>query len=259
MVITVSILVLAAFFAGLVDSIAGGGGLITLPALLAVGLPPHVALGTNKFQMACGTSFAIANFHRKAQVVWRIAVAGIPGALIGSIIGAKLTLFLSPDLLGKVLVLVLPPATALMFASKVVIPAKAGIQLTPRHSDASRNPERLLIPFLTSLIIGCYDGFFGPGTGTFMILGLVIFSAMPLVKASATAKTFNLASNAGALAVFILNRDVNYPLAIAMAVANIGGNLFGSHLAVKRGATFVNKALLISLILLFIYLVKKYW
>ncbi|HPM41397.1 MAG TPA: TSUP family transporter, partial [bacterium] len=187
---TVILLSLAGFGAGLLDSIAGGGGLISLPALLAAGLPPQVALGTNKFQSMCGTACALANFHRKSKVMWRVAAAGIPVALVASAGGARLALVLPPDALGKLLVLMLPPAAVFMIFSRTII-------RLPKP-DAAAGGGFWVTTMLVCATVGVYDGFFGPGTGTFFILALAFFSKIPLVNATATAKTFNLATNVGA-------------------------------------------------------------
>lgn len=111
----------AGFLAGFIDSVAGGGGLITLPALIAVNLPPHIALGTNKFQSMFGTSFALANFTRKAKVVWRIAAVGIPFALIGSVVGAKLALVIPPSVVAKIIVAAIPPIALFILLSSRII------------------------------------------------------------------------------------------------------------------------------------------
>ncbi|HPQ81382.1 MAG TPA: TSUP family transporter [bacterium] len=241
----------AGFAAGLIDSIAGGGGLVSLPALLAAGLPPQVALGTNKFQSMCGTAFALANFHRKGKVLWVVAAAGIPAALVGSAAGARLALILPPDLLGRALVLLLPPAAAAVLFSRTMM--RGGRPLRGRG-----------IRFWTATIISCsavgvYDGFFGPGTGTFFIIALVAISRIPLINATATAKTFNLATNAGALAIFVIAGSVDFAVAAVMAASNVAGNLVGSHYALKHGAPLIRKILLVSLSLLFGYLVWKYY
>lgn len=245
------LLALAGFLAGLIDSVAGGGGLISTPALLAAGIPPHIALGTNKFQSMCGTTCALANFHRKSKVLWRIAAAGIPFALIGSIFGAKTALFIPSAALGKILVFILPPAAAAIFISRVL--------LKPSQERELTGAAFWLVTIAACFSIGFYDGFFGPGTGTFFILALTLASKIPLINASATAKTFNLASNLGALVTFIISGSVYYKIGIVMAVANIAGNFIGSHYAIKRGSEFVQKILIVSVTLLFIYLIWKYY
>lgn len=251
MLIIILFLSAAGFLAGFVDAVAGGGGLITLPALLVANVPPHLALGTNKFQSMCGTSFALANFARKAKVVWKIAAVGIPFALVGSMIGAKLVLTISQAALAKVIVILLPPVALLVFFSKGII------------SGEKDGGEKGWLAFVITPIIcfgiGMYDGFLGPGTGTFLILALVLFSKLNLVNASATAKTFNLASNVGAFVTFVMSGYVYYPYALAMAAANIAGNIIGSHYAMKHGSGFIRKILLVSLTLLFVYLAWKYF
>ncbi len=248
---TILFLSCAAFLAGFIDSIAGGGGLITLPALLAAGVPAHFALGTNKFQSMFGTTSALVNFHRKSKVVWKCAAAGIPTSLIGSVIGAKLALIIPQLLLAKIMIFTLPPILLFVLTAK---------QFLKAHRDVlEQSHHQLIITSAICLIIGLYDGFFGPGTGTFLIVALVIFARMPFVHASATAKTFNLASNVGAFATFIVSGHVLYTAGIIMALANIGGNLLGSSLAIKHGGRFVSRIVVLSLSLLFVYLVWKYY
>ena len=249
--VTIILLTMAGFAAGLLDSIAGGGGLISLPALLAAGLPPQTALGTNKFQSMFGTACALANYHRKGKVLWGVAAAGIPFSLAASIAGAKLALIISPDLLGRVLILLIPPAAVAVFFSRSLM-------------RGERAPRRRGTGFWAATLfvcssVGLYDGFFGPGTGTFLILALVLVARIPLVAATATAKTMNLASNAGAFAAFVLAGSVAYAIAVPMAAANIAGNYIGSRCAMKHGGVLIQRILTISLSLLFGYLVWKYY
>jgi uncharacterized membrane protein YfcA len=241
----------AGFIAGFIDAVAGGGGLITLPSLLAAGLPPHIALGTNKFQSMFGTSFALLNFTRKRKVVWRIAAVGVPAALAGAVIGAKTALFVPPSLVAKIIVAVIPPLAAFVFFS--------GRVLRLRHETETREWHIWVLTPLACLAIGTYDGFLGPGTGTFLIIALAFLPRIQLVEASATAKIFNLASNAGAFVTFLVSGCVYFPYAMAMAGFNILGNIMGSHYAMKHGQEFIKKILLVSLSLLFIYLVWKYF
>lgn len=249
--LTVLLLSVAGFAAGLLDSIAGGGGLISLPALLAAGLPAPVALGTNKFQSMLGTTCALANFHRKGRVLWRIAAVGIPFSLAGSIAGAKLALITDPSVLAKILVVLIPPAAAAVLFSRAL--------LREERLPRSKGAGFWLATIAVCAAVGLYDGFFGPGTGTFLIIALVLVARIPLVAATATAKTFNLASNVGAFAAFVLAGTVAYGIALPMAVANVAGNVIGSHYAVKHGAELIRKILSVSLALLFGYLVWKYY
>ena len=251
MIASLFFLVAAAFFAGLIDSVAGGGGLISLPALLACGMPAHLALGTNKFQSTLGTAVAAINFHRKAKILWKIALVGVPCSFAGSVFGAKMALFVEQTMLAKILVVILPPSAALIFASRALLKHKTVPAVSPVNFW-------VLTPLMCA-VIGIYDGFFGPGTGTFLIVGLVLVSHLPLINASATAKTFNLASNIGAFITFLLAHEVNLLIGALMAGGNILGNYIGSHYAIKHGSALVNKIVCVSLALLFVYLAVKYF
>lgn len=243
-------LFVAAFIAGFIDSIAGGGGLISLPALMVAGLPPHIALGTNKLQSMCGTFFATINYARKDKILWKAALIGIPVALLGSAIGSKLTLLIPVNILAKVLIILLPPATILMFFSKSLLNTKKAIRVI--------TPGVLWIVAGVCFVVGMYDGFFGPGTGTFLIVFMVILCRIPLLNASATAKAFNLASNVGSVVVFAIAGKIYYSTAIIMAVANIAGNLTGSNLAIKKGNILIQRFVYLAIAILFVYLIFSY-
>ncbi len=249
--LALSLLCIAAFAAGFIDSIAGGGGLISLPALLISGMPPHLALGTNKLQSACGTTLATIHYGKKGKIIWRIAFIGIPFALIGAALGSKLTLIFSAAILTKVLIFLLPPATILMFLSNILL--KRGEKLAHKIKN-----EFIAIP-LVCFMIGLYDGFYGPGTGTFLIVFLVLFANISLLHSSATSKTFNLASNIGSLIAFAFAGSVNYTIGFCMAGANIAGNLAGSHIAMKKGNKLVQRFVYLAIALLFTYLLVKHF
>lgn len=238
-----------AFLAGIIDSVAGGGGLLTIPAMIMAGLPPQTALGTNKMLSSMGTTMALLNFWRNGLVLWRVVFTGIAFTFIGASLGAKLVLILPPDTVGRLLVFLLPLGMAVTFMPKkqhATPPIFNGFGLC------------VLVP-LVGLVVGCYDGFFGPGTGSFFILAFYFILRMNLTQASATTKAFNLASNISALAVFILNGKTLISLGILLGIANIGGNLVGSQLAVNKGSALVQRFLLLSLTILFASLIWKYW
>jgi len=246
---TITIILSAvSFLAGFIDSIAGGGGLLLLPSLLLAGIPPQVALGTNKFASSIGTGAALINFILKKKVVWKIAASGIAFSLIGSLIGTKTILFFNNETVGRIIIFLLPLAMLI-----TLIPQKE----RTTGNEPSKFDLIIKIPFIC-LLIGFYDGFFGPGTGSFLIIAFYMFIGLGLVKSSATAKVFNLASNIGALVVFILGGKVIYLLGIPLAVANILGNYLGSNLAIKKGANTVKFFLLLSLTILMISLIWKY-
>ncbi|MFQ9867345.1 MAG: sulfite exporter TauE/SafE family protein [Bilophila wadsworthia] len=196
MLLTVSLLCIVTFIAGLIDSIAGGGGLLRLPALLIAGVSPQQALGTNKFTGAIGTGAAMLNFARKGLILWKLAFIGIPCALLGSAAGSKCILAFDPQTAGKILIALLPVA--------------AMITLIPRRSksckDSFTSKDVYLLTPLICFSVGFYDGFFGPGAGSFFIIAFNVCLRMNLIQASALTKVFNLSSNLGSLFVFVSRR-----------------------------------------------------
>lgn len=243
------LLCLAAFAAGFVDSIAGGGGLLLLPALLLAGVPPHMALGTNKFASCLGTSTALYNFVRSGLVLWKIAAFGLAFSLLGAGAGTKAVLFFEPELLGRLISLALP------FAVVVTLMPKKG----RHHATVFSQYDLMVKAPLICFAIGFYDGFLGPGTGSFLILAFHAFLKLDLVHATATAKIFNFASNLAAFAVFALDGQVDYRLGLPLALANIAGNWLGSRLAIRKGAPVVRVVLVLSLSILLASLVWKYF
>jgi uncharacterized membrane protein YfcA len=247
---SIFILSFMSFLAGFIDSIAGGGGLIMIPALVIVGIPPQVALGTNKFAAFFGTSTALVNFIRKGKVIWKIVVFGLVFSLIGSVIGTKLILYFDQKTTAKIIIMLLPITALITF-----LPKK---QLKTSGTELSRRNLYVHIPLLC-VIIGFYDGFFGPGTGTFLILGFYLFLGLHLVNASAVAKVFNITSNLGSLFTFALANKVLYSLAIPLALSNVVGGYVGSLLAIHQGQKFIKIFLLIVFIILFATLIVKLW
>ena len=220
-------LVVAAFVAGTVDAIAGGGGLITVPALLTAGLPPHLALATNKGQSVFGATSSFVSFWRKGELDrGRALLAFVLGAL-GPLGGALLLLSIRPEPLKPVVLTLLVGAAVV-----VVLPRR----VRPR---IERLPAPRLVLAGFSLAMGAYDGFFGPGVGSLLIVGFATLFGDGLTRASGNAKVVNLASNLAALAVFALRTDLVWRYALPMAVANAAGAFFGARLAIRRGDRFV--------------------
>lgn len=248
-VVQIIILSLIGFIAGFIDSIAGGGGLIILPAFLIAGIPPQWALGTNKFQATLGTSIATINFIHKKKVSIKVVLSGLLFAFGGAYGGSRLILMMNPDIVGKIIIFMLPLG---MLAT--LMPKK----LTVSHESLSNIDLFIKIP-LICLIIGFYDGFFGPGTGSFLTLSFYIFLKLNLIEATANAKVFNFLSNLGALIAFIFSGKVLFLLAIPMALANMAGNYFGSHLVLKKGDRVIKTFLIIVLLLLTGTLIWKYF
>ncbi len=236
------------FVAGFIDSIAGGGGLLTIPALLMAGIPPQTALGTSKFAAVLGTSVATINFAKNNKIVWKVVALGIIFSLLGASGGSKTILFFSNETVGKIIVFLLPVAMAITLAPK----KDMGLV-----KEISEKDLYLKVP-LIALAIGFYDGFFGPGAGSLFIIAFYLILHLNLVQASGTAKAFNLASGIGALTVFLIEGKVILLLALPLATANIAGNYLGSLLAIKKGAAVVKVFLVVSLLILFCSLLSKY-
>lgn len=237
------------FLAGFVDSIAGGGGLISLPAYLFIGVPSHYALGTNKLSSTIGTIFSTLRYAHGRTIVYSIGIPSVVGSLIGSYIGSKLALFLSDDVLKIVLAFLIPIAAVIVFLSR---PRGNGEK---KDEKVYTNAKTIIISALIGLAIGTYDGFFGPGTGTFLIIFYVSILSLDHVSASGTAKIVNLASNIGALATFIAGGKVFYSLGLPAALFGVAGNWLGSGVALKKGAKVIKPVMLAVLILLFIKII----
>jgi hypothetical protein len=223
----------AALAAGAVDAIGGGGGLITLPALLAAGLPAPLALGTNKGQGVFGSGAALWRYARAGLVDGRTARVSFPAGLLGSLLGAGLVLLVPPAALRPV-VLVLLLLVAVVLAFRPSAPAPTAV----------RRPRRMPVAAAIAVAIGAYDGFFGPGTGTFLIFAFVIFFGARLQEASADAKVVNFASNLAAVALFSARGMVLWQAALPMAAGQFLGGVLGVHLAVRGGDRLVRLVVL---------------
>lgn len=223
---TIALLGLAALFAGCIDAVAGGGGLITLPALLAAGLPPMEALATNKGQSTWGSTAALARFARTPLLDRGMAPWAFAAAIAGSV-GGVLMLRALPNQALRPLVLILLLGAALLVAA---------VRPKPRTA-AVRRP--LWWSLATAAGIGAYDGFFGPGTGTLMILVFVLLWHQAYDAASANAKVVNCASNWGALLLFAGMGLIHWPIALTMGVGQLFGGWIGAHLVIRRGQKLV--------------------
>jgi uncharacterized membrane protein YfcA len=240
------LLVLAALAAGTVDAIAGGGGLVTVPALLAAGLPPQLALGTNKGQSVFGSAAALLRFARAGLVDGRRARIAFPAGFVGSLGGAALVLLVRPDVLRPV-VLGLLVAVGVFFALRQGAP-KVSARVPPR-----------LVGIATAgiaLAVGAYDGFFGPGTGTFLILGFTSLLGDALTRASAEAKVVNFASNLAAVALFASRGVIVWQVALPMAAAQALGGTLGAHMTVRGGDVLVRRVVLLVVLALVVKLAR---
>ena len=218
-------LAMVGFVAGLVDAIAGGGGVLTLPALLAAGLPAHLALGTNKGCSTFGTATATATFARKGRLEKRRTILGFCAGALGAALGARLQLAISPRALRPVVLVLLVVVAAVLTVQR---PKRAEEQVT-------RIPHSIHLATAIALTFGLYDGFFGPGTGTFIIVTQVMLMHATLSEATADAKPINLGSNVASLITFSLKGTVVWAIALPMAIGNVLGGALGARIAMKGG------------------------
>ena len=229
------------FLAGLIDSVAGGGGLISLPAYMAAGLSPLQAAGTNKLSACLGTMASTGRFVREHKVDWKAGIFAAIGAFPGSWLGALLQQHIPQDTI-RLLMIVAIPLVA------VVVLRKKDMNGRCLVTDTFYRP----MAFAIGLFIGFYDGLIGPGTGTFLILLFTMTLGMEAVMASGTAKIVNLTSNVAALASYLTNDagNVLFALALPAALCGIAGNWIGAGMTVKKGVGFIRYMLLVVLVLL---------
>lgn len=233
------------FLAGFVDAIAGGGGLISLPAYLFAGLPATMAVGTNKLSSSIGTTLATYRYARKGYIPWKLTLFCVIGAFIGSFIGARLQLLIDEGAFKLIMLVVLPLTAIYVFFGK-------GLK-----QDTPREPYSLvkttLIGVAAALVIGVYDGFYGPGTGTFLILLLTGVAHMEVAKANGVSKAINLSTNVAALYVYITSGNVLFILGLVASVFSLAGNYIGTRFFAAKGMKSVR---LIVMVVIAIFFVK---
>ncbi|MBE6996872.1 MAG: sulfite exporter TauE/SafE family protein [Ruminococcaceae bacterium] len=227
--------------AGFVDAIGGGGGLISLPAYLLAGLPAHQAIATNKLSSTCGTALATVRFALKGFIPWRAALPAMVTAVAGAWCGAHLSLLVDSEVLTKVLYVVLP-LTAILVLRKNTF--------SDREGPAPEGKRTAVIAAAAAGVIGVYDGFYGPGTGTFLIIAFSLLAKMDVRSANGMCKAINLATNATSLIVFLRSGQTVIVLGLAAAACNMLGNYLGAGLAIKAGSKITRPIILFVLVLL---------
>ena len=235
------------FLAGLIDSVAGGGGLISIPAYLATGLPAHAAIGTNKLSAAIGTAAATARYKRCGRMDVPCALVSAALALPGSWLGTKAFNALPDGFVVRMMVVVIPIVAAVVLLRRGELRAHFAL------------PKRWRLPVCGGIgfAVGLYDGLVGPGTGTFLILLFTLVVGMEAVTASGTAKVVNLASNVASLATQVVAGNILFLLGLPAAAFGLLGNLAGAHLAIRGGERVVRVMLLIVLALLLLNLASN--
>lgn len=232
----VTLLVLASFIAGYLDAVAGGAGLILVPAFILTGLPPQMALGQEKLVSTIGTIAAIKNFFGSRSIIWRIVPFGIVAALLGAYFGAKSILWLPRGVISGLIIGLLPIGLIATFVKSRLM----------KNADGGEVNYNILSVLITCSIVGFYDGFFGPGTGSIFIIALFTLNNLPLLQASATSKIFNFSSNVGAFVAFSMAGKMLYLIGIPMILASLAGNHLGSNHAIKSGGEVIKKTLVIT-------------
>ena len=237
---TVALVCLGVFCASFMDAIGGGGGIISLPTYLLAGLPMHFALGTNKLSSCIGTVASTVRYVKNGCVDWLLGIPSIMLALIGAHLGTKLHLALEEQYLKLVLLLVLPIIAVLLLKKKDL----------PEQQGSCDKWLRRGIVWAASLIFGAYDGFYGPGTGTFLLLSFCYLAKMDVRTASGNVKLVNLASNVGAVFTSLIAGKVLIALGLTAAVFSVAGHYIGAGLALKNGSKIVRPVILVVLVLL---------
>jgi len=239
------LLFFAGFSAGFVDAIAGGGGLISVPALLWAGLPPQVALGTNKMQAVWGTLMAVRKYAKAGLVTWAAVRLAVLVTFVFACLGSWTLTQVSNEVLKKIV-----PWMLLSIALYVLV--SPGLGKTP----AKARLGLAAFACLAGSVLGFYDGFFGPGVGTFWTLACLSLLGLELTRATAFTKVVNLTSNMASLIIFVMYGRINYPIAAAMIAGQLIGGRLGASMAIKHGAPFIR---VIFITVVFAMVIKLLW
>lgn len=238
------------FLGSFVDSVAGGGGIITLPAYLLAGLPAHTAAGTNKLVAIFGSVTASYRYLRSGNVMVRIALLSALGSLLGGVLGTRLALYIPEKTLELIMMIVLPIVAVFLSFN--------------RDFGMNHNPRKLapamesFTAFAIGFVIGCYDGLIGPGTGTFLIICFSGILGLELLVSGGCAKVSNLASNIASGVVYLFNGKTMYALLLPAALCSIAGGFLGARFAIKGGSKRIRKVMFLVLALLFAKIIYDY-
>jgi uncharacterized membrane protein YfcA len=239
-------LFLIGLIAGTVDAIAGGGGLISLPILLTIGIPPQTALGTSKLQGSVGTFVATYSYYSKGWFSFKTIYKGLIFGFIGAAAGACIIQVINNIILNKII-----PVLLLLILLYTIFSPKLGLE------DKKPKVDEYWFYIIFGFLLGFYDGFFGPGTGSFWVFFLTFFLGYNLTKASAYTKVFNLKSNIIANIFFIMGHHVDYRIAVLMASGQVLGGRIGAHLAIKNGSKIIRPIFIVVVSILIISLIYQ--
>lgn len=234
--LSIIFLISACFLAAFIDAIAGGGGLISLPAYLIAGFPPHIALGTNKFASSWGTFFATFRFAKEGKIDFNLVKYMIPLSFVGSVLGVRTVLLIDQSFLAPLVIfLILIVGIYTTFSKK----------LGKQNEFQNTTPLSITKGMILAFVLGFYDGFFGPGAGTFIIFGLMYIFKFDFVHANGNAKVLNLTSNVAALITFAISGKIAYIIGIPIALAMIVGGQLGAKMAIKNGYKLIRPVFII--------------
>lgn len=236
----VALVCVGVFCAAFVDSIGGGGGIISLPCYLLAGFPMHLALGTNKLSSGIGTTASTVRYAINGCADWKLGIPSIALALVGAHLGTRLQLLVNERYLKLILVFVLPVIAVIMLKKKDL----------PEKRLPMNEWLRKAIVWGAALVIGIYDGFYGPGTGTFLLLIFCYFAKLDVRTASGNVKLVNFSSNIGALVTSLMAGKVVIGVGLLAAVFSTAGHYLGSGMALKNGSKIVRPVIIIVLVLL---------
>ncbi|NLB19622.1 MAG: TSUP family transporter [Clostridium sp.] len=229
-------LCLAGFVGAFVDAIAGGGGLITIPAYLLAGVPPHISLGTNKFAATAGSFISMTGYHKSSMVNFKLLRVAVPMTAIGASLGVYSVLRIPQDFLYPLVSVAILVVGLYTFFKKDIGKTNYFTQITNK---------KIFFVSIVGFVLGFYDGFFGPGTGSFLIFIFIKFLKFDFTHASGNAKLINFTSNITSLVVFAFNGKIDYLLGVPIGLAMILGSIVGTKLAIKNGAKFIKPIFLI--------------
>lgn len=248
-ILLLGILCIMVFLAGFVDAVGGGGGLISLPGYLIYGMSPHSAIATNKLSSAVGTAVSTIKYIKNGYIKRpKLAFFCAVSALVGAPIGSLIALRISNDIMGKVL-LVIIPLTAVYVLKKP--------QIGKLNGKPFSNNITILIGMAISFVIGLYDGFYGPGCGTFLILLLTSVARLELNEAAGTTKIINLTSNVASLVTYLLSGQVVVVVGLIAGIFSIGGHYVGSRCFSKNGAKIIKPIILVVLVIMAVKIVVE--
>ena len=244
---TILILLPLTGLAGFIDAIAGGGGLISIPAYMLAGCPPHIAIATNKVSAGMGMIMANYRYARSGYVRWKLSAFCVVAALCGGSIGAKLSLMLNERYFKILMLFILPVTAFIVMRGRVLENDKEELSFT----------KTVICACAVAVVIGAYDGFYGPGSGTFMLLLLTGAANMKLQEANATAKVINLFTCLSSLTVYLINGKVMILLGLAAGATAMAGSWIGTKMFDKDGAKIVKPVIMIVIVIFFIKIITE--